>query len=319
MITNGSLTGLFVEQEISLPRQFRFWLFLILVIPSFYCSCILLFQLFINKQSRSQLSNHIIICLLIFGLVIELIDIPFHLSFLQLGVVRPSTPTLCTAWWFVDTGIYNGCVIIMAWGSIHRYLLIFHDRLFLIARKRFLYHTMPLIILILYIFIFYIVVIIFLPCSNKYNYNLPVCGELPCYFGVPLVGVWDTVINSIVPTAIITVFSILVLARVYIQKRHVHQANLWRRQRKMTVQLFYICILYLAANVPLNLVTFCHICGLPPSFGADVQVYSNYLCYFVTLLFPFFCLSTLSEMVKKVQWKGLLLFQRSQRIAVINP
>ncbi|CAF4402548.1 unnamed protein product, partial [Adineta steineri] len=121
------------------------------------------------------------------------------------------------------------------------------------------------------------------------------------------------------PTAIITFFSILVLARVYIQKRHVHQANLWRRQRKMTVQLFYICILYLAANVPLNLVTFCHICGLPPSFGADVQVYSNYLCYFVTLLFPFFCLSTLSEMVKKVQWKGLLLFQRSQRIAVINP
>ncbi|CAF1245501.1 unnamed protein product [Adineta steineri] len=369
MITNGSLTGLFTEEEISLPRQFRFWLFLILVIPSFYCSCILLFQLFTNKQSRSQLSNHIIICLLIFGLVIELIDIPFHLSFLQLGVVRPSTPTLCTVWWFVDTGIYNGCVIIMAWGSIHRYLLIFHDRIFLVARKRFLYHTMPLIILIVYIFIFYIVVIIFPPCSNTYNYNLPicgeypcylgvpllgiwdtvinsivptaiitifiviifppcsntynynlpVCGELPCYLGVPLLGIWDTVINSIIPTAIITIFSILVLARVYIQKRRLHQANLWRRQRKMTIQLLAICILYLAANIPLNLVTLGHICGLSPSFGADVQVYADYLCYFVTLLFPFVCLSTLSEMVKKVQWKGLLLFRRSQHITVVNP
>ncbi|CAF1294087.1 unnamed protein product [Adineta steineri] len=319
MITNGSLTGLFVEQEISLPRQFRFWLFLILLIPSFYCSCILLFQLFINKQSRSQLSNHIIICLLILGLVIELIDIPFHLSFLQLGVVRPSTPTLCTAWWFVDTGIYNGCVIIMAWGSIHRYLLIFHDRLFLIARKRFLFHTMPLIILILYIFIFYIVVIIFPPCSNKYNYNLPVCGEYPCYLGVPLLGIWDTVINSIIPTAIITVFSILVLTRVYIQKRRLHQANLWRRQRKMTIQLFSICILFLAANVPLNLVTFGHICGLSPRFGEEVQVYADYLCYFVTLLFPFVCLSTLSEMRKKLRWKGLLLFRRSRHIATINP
>ncbi|CAF4357777.1 unnamed protein product, partial [Adineta steineri] len=147
--------------------------------------------------------------------------------FLQLGFVWPSTPTLCTVWWFVDTGIYNGCVIIMAWGSIHRYLLIFHDRLFLIAKK---------------------LVIIFPPCSKTYKYNLPVCGEYPCYLSIPLLGIWDTVINSIIPTAIITIFSIIVLARVYIQKRHLNQANRWRRQRKMTIQLLSICILYLPAN-----------------------------------------------------------------------
>ncbi|CAF1530286.1 unnamed protein product [Adineta steineri] len=319
MITSGSLTGLFSKEEISLPRQVRFWLFLILVIPSIYCSCVLLFQLFVNKKFRSQLSNHIIICLLILGLIIELIDISFHLSFLQLGSVWPSTPTLCTVWWFVDTGIYNGCVIIMAWGSIHRYLLIFHDRLFLTAKKRFLHHMIPLFILILYIFIFYTVVIIFPPCSNTYNYNLPVCGEFPCYLDIPLLGIWDTVINSIVPTTIITIFSMIVLVRVYIKKRRLNRANRWRRQRKMTIQLFSICILYLAANVPLNLVIFSHICGLPYHFGADVQVYANYLCYFVTLLFPFVCLSTLSEMRKKLQWKGLLLFRRSQYIGTINP
>ncbi|CAF4318397.1 unnamed protein product, partial [Adineta steineri] len=98
MINNGTLTGLFPEEEISVPRQVRFWLFLILVIPSIYCSCVLLFQLFVNKKLQSQLSNHIIICLLILGLIIELIDIPLHLSFLELGFVWPSTPTLCIVW-----------------------------------------------------------------------------------------------------------------------------------------------------------------------------------------------------------------------------
>ncbi|CAF0814128.1 unnamed protein product [Adineta steineri] len=319
MITNGTLTGLFPEEEISVPRQVRFWLFLILVIPSIYCSCVLLFQLFVNKKLQSQLSNHIIICLLIFGLIIELIDITLHLSFLQLGIVWPSAPALCTIWWLVDTGLYNGSVIIMTWGSIHRYLLIFHDRLFLIAKKRFLFHTMPLIILILYIFIFYIVVMIFPPCLNSYDYTSPVCGEFPCYFDVPLLSIWDTVINSIVPTAIITIFSIIVLARVYIQKRRLNRANLWRRQRKMTIQLLSICILFLVANVPFNFVTFAHICGLSSSFGADVQVYSDYLCYFVTLLFPFVCLSTLSEMRRKLRWKGLLLFRQPRHIATIHP
>ncbi|CAF0948277.1 unnamed protein product [Adineta steineri] len=166
---------------------------------------------------------------------------------------------------------------------------------------------------------FAVIVIIFPPCSNTYDYTLPVCGEFPCYLDIPLLGIWDTVINSIIPTAIISIFSIIVLVRVYIQKRRLNQANQWRRQRKMTIQLFSICILYLAANVPLNLVIFSHICGLPYHFGADVQVYANYLCYFVTLLFPFVCLSTLSEMRKKLRWKGLLLFRRSQRIATINP
>ncbi|CAF1193857.1 unnamed protein product [Adineta steineri] len=168
-------------------------------------------------------------------------------------------------------------------------------------------------------FVNYSIVIIFPPCSNTYDYTLPVCGEYPCYLDIPLLGIWDTVINSIVPTTIITVFSIILLARVYIQKRRLNRANRWRRQRKMTIQLLSICILYLSANVPLNLVTFGHICGLPSHFGANVQVYANYLCYFVTLLFPFVCLSTLSEMRKKLRWKGLLLFRRSRYIGTINP
>ena len=125
MIVLEDRSNAFHESEISLARSVRFWLFLLFDIPSIYCSFIILFYLFIDKNLRSQLINHITINLLIIGLIIELIDIPFYLTFLHLGVVQPSTPFVCLLWWFMDKGLYNGFTIIMAWSSIHRYLSIY--------------------------------------------------------------------------------------------------------------------------------------------------------------------------------------------------
>jgi hypothetical protein len=104
-----------------------------------------------------------------------------------------------------------------------------------------------------------------------------------------------------------------------LQKRRLHQTNVWRKQRKMAVQLLSNSVLYMTANIPLNICILAHLCGLPDDVGAEMQLYFDYLCYYVTLLFPFVCLGILSELRKKIQWKGLLLFRRPQRIATINP
>jgi hypothetical protein len=154
---------------------------------------------------------------------------------------------------------------------------------------------------------------------NTYDYTLPVCNNFPCYLGDPLLGIWDSAINTIVPTITITIFSVTLLIRVYLQKRRLHQTNLWRKQRKMAVQLLSNSVLYMTANIPLNICILAHLCGLPDDVGAEMQLYFDYLCYYVTLLFPFVCLGILSELRKKIQWKGLLLFRRPQRIATINP
>jgi hypothetical protein len=98
MIVNDSFSNdenTVQETEINIPRPVRFWLLLILDIPSIICSFFLLYHLLINKTLRHQLINHVIIILLIIGLIIELVDISFHLSFLRLGIVQPSTPGLC--------------------------------------------------------------------------------------------------------------------------------------------------------------------------------------------------------------------------------
>jgi hypothetical protein len=87
----------------------------------------------------------------------------------------------------------------------------------------------------------------------------------------------------------------------------------------MTVQLLSGSVLYLIANIPLNILFVAHLSGLPDDVGVYVQLYFDYLCYFVILLFPFVCLGILSELRKKIQWKGLLLFRQSQGAAKINP
>jgi len=309
----------FQDSEINIPRIVRFWLLLLLDVPSIICSFFLLFHLLINKTLRCQLTNHVTIVLLIIGLVIELVDIPFLLSFLHLNIVQPSIPAMCLIWWFMDIGLYNGCTIIMAWGSVHRYLLIFHDQMFLNNRKRFIFHYSPLIILFVYILIFYIIAIVFPPCMNTYNYKLPICDDYPCYLNDPIVGIWDSVVNNIIPVIIISIFSLILPIRVWHQKRRLNRRNLWRRQRKMTLQLLCYCILYLIPNLPLNIFIFAQICGLSQNVGVQAQLYFAFLFYFITLLYPFVCLGSVSELRKKIKWQGLFLLKQTRQNATVRP
>jgi hypothetical protein len=309
----------FQDSEINISRTVRFWLLLLLDIPSIICSLLLLFHLFINKTLRSRLTNHVIIVLLIIGLVIELVDIPFHLSFLHLGIIQPCLPFMCIIWWFMDIALYSGCTEIMAWGSIDRYLLIFHDRMFLNKKNRFLFHYLPLLILLLYILIFYIIAIIFPPCINTYDYTLPVCNDFPCYLNDPILGIIDSIINNILPTIVISLSSLVLLIRVYYQKRRLHRRHLWRKQRKMIIQLLCSCVLYLVPNLPLNSFFFLHLCGLPKNIGVKPQLYFDFLCYFVILLYPFVCLSSVSEQRKKLKWRGFLLLRPARQVATVRP
>ncbi|CAF1073748.1 unnamed protein product [Rotaria sp. Silwood1] len=310
----------FHESETPIPRPIRFWLLLLFDIPSIICSLFLFFHLFINKNLRSQLVNHAMIVLLIIGLIIQLVDIPFHLIFLRFGIVLPSIPFICILWWFIDLGLYNGFTIIMAWSSIHRYLFIFHDQIFFQGKKRFLFHYLPLIILILYILIFYIIVIIFPPCMHTFDYTLPVCNDYPCYLDDFILGLWDSIVNSILPTFIICISSITIIIRVNYQKRRVvRQRNRWRRQRKMVIQLISSSLLYLIPNIPLNLLMLAHLCGLPDSVGVEVELYFDFLCYFVIFLYPFICLGFVSELRKKIQWNRLFWLQRPRQNPTVTP
>jgi hypothetical protein len=207
----------------------------------------------------------------------------------------------------------------MAWGSVERYLLIIHHQMFLNKNKRVIFHYLPLSILCLYILVFYIIAIIFPPCRNTYDYTLPDCDDFPCYLNNRLLGIWDSVINNVIPTTVVSISSIKLFMRIYNQKRRLHQPLQWRKQRKMTIQLLCGCVLCLIPNIPLNTLVFAHLCGLPESIGSEAQLYFDFLSYFVILLYPFVCLGSLSELRQKIKWKGLFLLKRPRQVAIIRP
>ncbi|CAF1422022.1 unnamed protein product [Rotaria sp. Silwood1] len=97
--------------EVSLPRPVRFWLLLFLLIPSAFCSLVLIYYLIVNRNLRNSLNNHVIIVLLIVNFHALIIGFPIQLNFLRLGHVWPEKPITCLAWQFADIGIFTTTVL----------------------------------------------------------------------------------------------------------------------------------------------------------------------------------------------------------------
>jgi hypothetical protein len=299
----------FSTAEISLPRSIRFWLLLLFDIPSVICSFILLIYLLGNRIARNALNNHSIILLIIFGLGTQLIDVPFYLSFIiNSGIVKPSIPAICILWWIVAFTLYNGQQILMAWTAVERHIFIFNDRWMRTKRGRFFGHYLPLIVILSYLFIFYIYAFFLYPCSNTYEYNLPVCNAYPCYQDGPIIGVWDFFVNNILPGLLVAFISMGLLIRVIRRKQQLSQGIQWRKHRKMIIQLLLISTLNIIFILPLNLLSLAYLCGLSDEYGAQIDLYFYFAGYFLIFFIPFVCLASMPELLKKM--KFLFHYQR---------
>ncbi|CAF1117346.1 unnamed protein product [Adineta steineri] len=263
--------------EVSIPRPVRFWLMLLFDSPSVVCSFLLIIHIIMNRNHRYALHNHTILLLLIFNLPIQLIDINFYLIFFSYGSVQPSQPIICLIWWFADYGCYVGGILLMTWLAIERHIFIFHDRLLLNRRGRFLFHYLPLITIITYILLFYLIVIFLLPCENDYLYTVPACGGSPCYQSYGILGMWEYTVHSITPVLLEGIASITLILRVQMQRRRLHQSNQWRRQRRMIIQLLLVSGLNVGINFPGNILLIAHLCGLPSEYGAEAVLYLYFL------------------------------------------
>ena len=278
---------IFPGAEISLPRSVRFWLLLLFNIPSAICSLCLITHIISNRTQRYACQNHIILLILIFGLPIQLVDINFYLVFYHNGSFEPFKPIVCSIWWLIDNGFFNGSLILMAWLAIERHILIFHDRWHANRRRRLLFHYVPMLVLAVYILLFYIYGVFFLSCENTYDYTLPVCGTVPCYQLNGVVGMWDSLVNDALPIAVEMLASVSLIVRVQWQKHRLRQSNKWRRQRRMVFQLLLVSGLNISLNLAIPIIYLAHLLGLPANYGIEAQAYFFFLGYFFIFLFPF--------------------------------
>ena len=293
-------TETFSPLVISLPSNARFWILLALEIPSLACSLILLYYLFFDRTLRHALNNHVVVALLIVGLIGKSIDVPLHLTFLRLGYVWPAIPVTCYLWWFAGTAIYNLTGFLMAWASIERHILVFHQQWLSTQKRIFIIHYLPLAILVLYCLLFYTINIFFPSCVNTFDYTQNWCG-VPCYDLQKNTLIFDVVTNGIVPTLLIVIFNILLLIRVIAQKRRLRQEVQWRKYRRMIVQLFSIASIFLLFNLPFMSILLARLCGVPYGAAGQFELYTYFFVYFITLLMPFVCLGSLPEIWTKMK------------------
>ncbi len=136
------------------------------------------------------------------------------------------------------------------------------------------------------------------------------CGA-PCYvINRTNLFTYEIIGTIVFPVLIILIGNLFLIFRVVYQKRQIHAA--WRRQRKLTMQLLIIALIYILFWFPLA------INGLVYAFSFSYlsqQIQTNYfifLVYMVPILLPFILLATLPELIKKI-------FRKQQQQRVIQP
>ena len=167
-----------------------------------------------------------------------------------------------------------------------------------------LFHYIPIIVCLIYTPLFYTAVIFFpTSCDNIWDYTVIYCGGA-CYSFVPLLGTFDWLFHYGIPPLIICFTNIILFLRVIWQKIKLQRPVEWRRQKRMIIQLAFICVLYLILLSPSIILGIIETLW-SRDFLSDIQYnYFYYLLYFINQFLPFIIASSLPEMHKEVkQWK----------------
>ncbi len=121
-----------------------------------------------------------------------------------------------------------------------------------------------------------------------------------------------------IPTLIIVIFSIALIARVLRQKQRMHRPIQWRKHRKMTIQLLSISALYLIFNSPWTILIFMIRYGFIENVAQLSMVYTVSLRTYVIFLFPLICCGSLPELRSKCK-QTFLCERRSQQLVPLIP
>ncbi|CAF0799336.1 unnamed protein product [Adineta ricciae] len=300
-----------------LPRPLRFWYFLVANIASLTCTLFILYFLLFDVTLRRALNNHIIIVLLILGFLYESFNVSWHIRSARFDQPWSMSNTFYLFWTFFDYAVYSIQISLFAWASIERHILIFHDRWISTRIKRLFIHYAPIVVIVVYYFVFYSIIYFGTPCDRSFDGFLSGGVYAPCAFYLQTAGTWDLIVHELIPTLIISFFSIGLLLRVVLQKTRMRQSLQWRKHRKMTVQLLSISVIYMLFNIPWVVFILGLTYGAPLEIVWPALICSKFILYNIVFLFPFVCCLSLPEFRKRA--KQMLLFRgRQHRIGLIS-
>lgn len=320
---NNTTSDIYDYSYVSMSPTLRICLMVPLNILSVACSFIILYQMLSKRALRNALNNHSIIALIITGLGTQLIDMPLYINYLRLGYVWPSTPIFCLFWWYVDIGLYEATTILVAWASLERHFLIFHEQFLSVGTKRYLFHYLPIIICIIYPLIFTIFCVIFVTCDDAFvfNYTSAWCNFSPCFYLDPFLSTYDTVMHWIMPILLISFLNIgLIIRVVWHRSIRMRQPFQWSKHRKMAAQLLSVSALFMFFNLPTGIYSILSLLNvLPEDIDPQIYAYTYLASFFSVLLMPLIIIFSLPKEYWWSMWKRVLInWRQGRRIANID-
>jgi hypothetical protein len=272
--------------------------------PSLLCDLLVFFHFIRHwrKEIVSTPQNHVILCLLIASFIQKIADVPFAIYYLRWGVVFQQTYNFCVVWDWFNYSAMTVSVQLVAWCCIERHLFIFHSQLMRKQCCLILLHYVPLITCLVYTPFFYLRYIFFpTTCTNTWDYTIIYCGGACYSYFNPFVGTFDWIFNYGVPSLVIIFANFLLFCRVIWQKIKQGRAIQWHRQKRMIIQLAFVCMLYFIFMLPQVIVGSIQTLW-SPTFLSDIQAnYFYYIVYFINQFLPFIIVSSLPEMHKDVK------------------
>ena len=286
----------------SSSQPIQFSLLLIIEIPAIPCTILILFYFILhwNMMVTKALRNHPILLLTITSFLYIILDLPYTINSYRLGYDSPRTPPFCRWWYWIDYTLIISSLFLAMIASLQRHILIFNAHWLHRSPVRLIFHYIPLLICILYPPIFYLIVIYFYPCENSVDEYDQYCAY-PCYSSNLILFNIDWIINTMVPLNVLIFANVALVCRVIrsLKKFHRKQSLVWKRQRKLTLELLTISSIYAIGWGPSTIVAVLGQLFLP-NLTANVPslAYLNYLSYFVCPLQPFVCIAILPELLK---------------------
>ncbi|CAF4142997.1 unnamed protein product [Rotaria sp. Silwood2] len=299
-----------INYEIS--RSVQLWLYLISNILSILCCCFVLFYLLIDRTLRTELHNHVIIVLLFICLFYESICIPFIVYNYYFDTSWETRSISYRFWSSIDIVLNRSQLIILAWATIERHILIFHGHWLLTKEKRFYIHYLPIIILIVYCLVWYCLFILFSSCFNINNQSNSNVISYLCMLNHRNIKHFDLICHQIIPSFIIIILSIVLLLRVRWQKTSFYQSADWTKQRRMIVQILSISMLYFLFYGPWILVMICVQFSSLKKIALNIMTYAFFFSDYFIFLLPFVCYASLPEVQLKLKKLFCYLLQKLQ-------
>lgn len=277
----------------------QFWIFLVLSLLNIPCSIVVLHNYLSQADRRQALHNYVNLIILPINLFYQLTDIVFYLHYFRTFQLLSTDRTFRLIWGYIDWTFFGMQIILFAWATIERHILIFHDRSVATKVKRFLFHYFPPMFIVVYCLTFYTIVIFGSNCENIDPEDHST-SFYPCGFANYPVYLYETLVHQIAPNFIVVISSLILIIRVIRSKYRVHQQIRRRQHRRMTLQLLSISFLYLIFPTPYSCVVLLYLLGMPTWIGADFIKYNTFCIFYVLLLHPVVCAAALPNWRKKL-------------------